>query len=63
MALVSEYNQRSRLKKLGFADSLDDLDSVKADAFLAISEEIDAAEAKRHKAAEAKAKGGSVNGR
>lgn len=62
MALVAEYNQRARLRKLGLVENLDALDCIRADAFLVISEEIDKHDEQKAKASAAKAKGGSRNG-
>jgi hypothetical protein len=37
---LSEYNQRAKLRKLGFSDSLDELDSLTGELFVFISDEI-----------------------
>lgn len=36
-----EYNQRAKLRKLGFVDSMDGLDTLTAEMFTFISDEID----------------------
>lgn len=38
---IAEFFARSRLAKLGFTSSLDDLDSVTAEVFMAIDSEIE----------------------
>lgn len=48
---LTEYAARLELRKLGFTDSLDDLDCITAEAFLLISQQYAAAQRralKRH---------------
>lgn len=58
MTIVGDYNQRSRLRKLGFVQDLSDLDQVTADAFIAISVEVDKLEEADAKKREAKSRAG-----
>ena len=37
---LSEYNQRAKLRRLGFTESLDKLDSLTGEIFVFISDEI-----------------------
>lgn len=63
MTLVADYNQRTRLRKLGFSSDLEKLDQITADAFIAISIEVDKLEEAEAKKREAKAKSKKSGGR
>lgn len=56
MAFIEDYNKRSRLRKLGFVESLDNLDQVTADVFCAIADEVDKLEEAERKKKNAKGK-------
>ena len=59
MSYVSDYNQRMRLRKLGYETDIENLDQVTADAFIAISIEVDKLEEAEQKKREARAKANS----
>ena len=46
---LSEYNQRAKLRKLGFTESLEELDALTGELFAMISDEIDKLESEEAK--------------
>jgi hypothetical protein len=47
--IVAEYNARMRLAKLGYTETIENLDCIKADMFLIIDQEIDKLEKEKNK--------------